>query len=676
MEFLILRVLTHSELGMFHEYRRQGKERSRQRAVNFDGDVVARVFPAATSEDRIEMDLRYLTDDGLKVHRHWLKRQEKNWRLEGNCPQDRRYAFVEPGCLFVMQVEAGVSPATGSWIVLAKDDPLSRAILSDGATGGLTAAGMIALHGREGERIVHRLAEAMPKMFVDRPETGSGGESTVDDEITEGGIRLPPRAERLTRMLGEVGHTLPSAVAELVDNAITADATRVDISFGRPDQGHGRWMTITDNGDGMSWEALKEAMRLGSNASYADNSLGKYGYGLKGASWSQATVLTVVTRTANGPEHHLTWDRDAISDDWVASTAPLEDWIADATRLTGKGTAVLWRNMTPPVGTSATAGLSPFTAEIRDLDRHLGLVFHRFLEGRAAGHKKIEIFINGVPVEPNNPVGHPLVKSYDAKSVRMPLETGDATVEVRPYLLPSEEELKLYHQAEGPAAAERALDRIGLYGRRTETQGLFIYRNDRLIRWGGWHDMWSTTDEKTKLARVTLDFGPALDDAFGINISKQIVHLPKYLQDAIKPLAKFVRTDSQKKFRRNTNPVGPGPRGGTPAPSPGPGPSVTPVGGIASPPSGGGTAAPTLAPPPPEEPKVVVRPVTTSQFIWKVGESLSGDLVLQVSTLDPNLSELARLIAPHPQATLHLARFLQTLDTVEAQETLLEDDEA
>src|SRR6185437_16191551 len=100
MRFLILRILTHSELGMFHEYRRQGKERSRQRAINFDGDVVDRVFPAAKDTDRIEMDLRYDTDDGVISRRHWLKRQEKNWRLEGNCPEDKLYAFVEPGCLF------------------------------------------------------------------------------------------------------------------------------------------------------------------------------------------------------------------------------------------------------------------------------------------------------------------------------------------------------------------------------------------------------------------------------------------------------------------------------------------------------------------------------------------------------------------------------------------------
>lgn len=72
MKFLILRILTHSELGMFHGYRRQGKEGSRQRAINFDGAVVDRVFPAALDTDRIPLELLYDTDDGIGVKQQLL----------------------------------------------------------------------------------------------------------------------------------------------------------------------------------------------------------------------------------------------------------------------------------------------------------------------------------------------------------------------------------------------------------------------------------------------------------------------------------------------------------------------------------------------------------------------------------------------------------------------------
>src|SRR6478672_5198054 len=98
MRFLILRLLTHSELGMFHEYRRRGLEGSKQRAINFDWDVVDRVFPAARDSDLISITCRCLQDEKTVVVKdQWLKKQEKNWRLEGYCPQSAFYGFVEPG---------------------------------------------------------------------------------------------------------------------------------------------------------------------------------------------------------------------------------------------------------------------------------------------------------------------------------------------------------------------------------------------------------------------------------------------------------------------------------------------------------------------------------------------------------------------------------------------------
>ena len=63
MKFTILRLLTHSELGMFYEYRRQGKERAKQRAINFDWDVVDKVFPSAKDSDRIAIACRRLEDE-------------------------------------------------------------------------------------------------------------------------------------------------------------------------------------------------------------------------------------------------------------------------------------------------------------------------------------------------------------------------------------------------------------------------------------------------------------------------------------------------------------------------------------------------------------------------------------------------------------------------------------
>ncbi|WP_344709533.1 ATP-binding protein [Sphingomonas humi] len=661
MEFLILRALTQSELGFFHEYRRQGKETSKQRAINFDGKVVARVFPAATKSDRIPLELTYETDSGAAMYSHSLKRQGKNWRLEGHCPNDKKFSFVSAGSLFVLRIQAGISPAKGTWTVLDAESPLTQEILADGGTRGLAAAGMIALHGRQSAHLLSKISEALPA-----PSTDDSGQevqmSDQDDAGSEGGVSLPPRALRLTEMLADTGHTFAGAVSDLVDNSISANAIEINIHFGRPDQGNGRWMTIADNGDGMSWEELKEAMRIGSETDYEEGSLGKYGFGLKGASWSQANLLTVVTKQAGEKASHLTWDKSKIDESWTACNRPLDDWVRDATDPGEHGTVVMWRDMTVPESTPSVPGASPYVAEVRDLKRHLALVFHRFLEGKVPGKKKVEILVNDEPVPPNNPVGHPLVREYDTKTVKVPVSGGTAPVVIAPYLLPSEDELKQYHAPTGDA--DKAIDAIGLHGKRTETQGLFIYRNGRLIRWGGWHQIWATTDEKTKLARVTVDFGPELDKAFQINISKQIVHLPPMLQDAIKPLAKFARTDSQAKFRRGSQPP-------VPAPSP---PSPTPPSGgpkISVPPTSPPGSGPAPAPRTPSPPALVVRPVETSKFVWKLSRSLNGAEELQVSRVNSDLAELARLLAPNTQAATHLAAFLTQLDEIGAQDELI-----
>ena len=666
MRFLILRILTHSELGMFHEYRRQGKEGSKQRAVNFDWDVVDRVFPAAKDSDLVEMDLLYDTDSGVRTARQWLKRQEKNWRLEGNCPKDKFYHYVDPGCLFAMEVEAGTSPASGAWAVFPQNDPVTRAILADGESSRLANSAMIALHGDEGERTWRILSDARPDLFS-VPRQGTPAAPTG---IMTGakGVELAPNPGRLVNILASVGHTMPSAVADLVDNAISADATRIDITFGRPDGGHGRWMSISDNGSGMEPARLAEAMRIGSDSEYEDNSLGKYGYGLKGASWSQTRVFTVVTKREGAAAHHLTWDAEDM-DGWIAKSDPLEPWEQEATTLGNRGTVVLWKDMRPPQNMPTARGLDPYSYEVMLLERHLALVFHRFLEGKAAGRKKVAITINGNLVEPNNPVGHPLAVAYDSKTVRIPTETDDGKVLVQAYLLPTEDEIAVHHEADGADAARRARELISLHGNWNDTQGLFIYRHDRLIKWGGWHQMWKTNDEKTKLARVIVNFDKALDDAFKINISKQIVQLPMQLQAEIKNLANIARKDSQKKYRK--------PRQASATP-PAPSPAGVSAGAGSTTRNGTGTtsapapspAVPTGSPSAPT-PRVGVKEVKTDKFVWKVTKGMTGSLDIQVSELNPGLSALVRQIRSDPHALAHLADFLGGLDEVEVQKHLM-----
>ena len=112
---------------------------------------------------------------------------------------------------------------------------------------------------------------------------------------THSAVELIPAAGRLIGSLRDMGYEFATAVADLVDNSIEADASTVsvDIEF----EGGDSWVRIADDGSGMAPVALREAMRYGSTRRYSDDDLGKFGLGLKVASLSQCRRLSVASRT-------------------------------------------------------------------------------------------------------------------------------------------------------------------------------------------------------------------------------------------------------------------------------------------------------------------------------------------------------------------------------------------
>ncbi len=146
---------------------------------------------------------------------------------------------------------------------------------------------MIALFGSEGGYTLDLLCASKPELFGTPtsayvPPSAKKKTRNSDSVHHSDPVHLPPNPRRLVRILAAVGHSMPSAVADIVDNSISADATEINITFREPDQGHGRWMAISDNGKGMDSDRLAEAMRIGSETEYESGDLGKFGYGLKG----------------------------------------------------------------------------------------------------------------------------------------------------------------------------------------------------------------------------------------------------------------------------------------------------------------------------------------------------------------------------------------------------------
>ena len=219
-----------------------------------------------------------------------------------------------------------------------------------------------------------------------------------------------PSASRLIGSLREVGYDILHAVADLVDNSIAAGASvvNIDLDF----DGRDSWIRIADDGCGMSCSQITEAMRFGSDRKYEIDDLGKFGLGLKMASLSQCRCVTVasrVDRTSRKIEIRQ-WDVDHVdaTNRWEVikpSADERPDQVVDPL-VDHTGTVVLWQGLDRvldyknPWGEKAKSNLWRIAG---NLDQHLGMVFHRFLNGEARRRKCLQITINGTTIEPWDP---------------------------------------------------------------------------------------------------------------------------------------------------------------------------------------------------------------------------------------------------------------------------------
>ena len=309
----------------------------------------------------------------------------------------------------------------------------------------------------------------------------------------------------------DLGYSLETAVADLIDNSISADAITVDIVCDVT--GDQPTLAILDNGRGMTATELINAMRHGAANPKQERSprdLGRFGLGLKTASFSQCRSLTVVS-VKDGAFSGAEWNLDRIddTDDWILSILDDEDIdsLPYIDRLGNHGTAVIWRELDRLIEDEVGNRRDEVVSQKLDLlEKHLALVFHRFLAGEIRGRTRIAISVNGHPVEPFDP----FCRKNSATQV-LPEEIvhiGTAAVHLQPFVLPHHSRL-----------TAREYD---FYEDRSDfisNQGGYIYRNGRLMAWGDWFRL-IPKGEATKLARIQIDFPNSLDESWTIDIKK------------------------------------------------------------------------------------------------------------------------------------------------------------
>jgi histidine kinase/DNA gyrase B/HSP90-like ATPase len=358
-------------------------------------------------------------------------------------------------------------------------------------------------------------------------------------------VEVLPSARRLIGSLRDIGYDLPVAVADLVDNSIAAGSTtlRLDMYF----EGADSWIRLSDDGSGMTEGALMEALRFGSRRRYSTSDLGKFGLGLKVASLSQCRLLTVASRsTLRGRPRIARWDLNHIetTDRWEVIRPPARECpLAVLPLRTTTGTVVLWQRLDRILRFKAHRGQHAFNEFSRlenEIEEHLAMVFHRFLAREAGRRRPLELFINGRRVRPWDPFARleSATQELSEQKLRLIDSKTAPRVAVRPYVLPSEARFST-------PSAHRAAAGPQLWNRQ---QGFYFYRNDRMIQGGGWNRL-RTSDEHTKLARISVDFSSSVDQFFELNVSKTQVRVPPSIRAELATIASSVAGIAQTSYR-------------------------------------------------------------------------------------------------------------------------------
>ncbi len=354
-------------------------------------------------------------------------------------------------------------------------------------------------------------------------------------------INLSPPASSLIESIRSIGYSFDAAIADIVDNSISAHAKNIEVNIAPPKNGN-LSVVILDDGDGMSEDGLKTAMSLGGkgpSSARAVSDLGRFGLGLKTASFSQAKKLLVISKKKDN--HNLLgieWDLDHViqSNKWEARLMSNVDCIAELTS-NGidkfvNGTAVIWKECDRITqGLESDKDLGQFINQSVDqLKKKFSLVFQKYLD-----KKRFSLRINEEKITGLDPFC--LGGGADAAHSQILFEEDffvDKTkISIKGYLLPHISRM-------GGQARE---NQISINGDHTASQGLYLYRLDRLISSGGWHGV-VRKSESNKLARVEISFGNDADQLWQLDVKKSTAILPLKIRSRIRDLIRGISSMS------------------------------------------------------------------------------------------------------------------------------------
>lgn len=371
-----------------------------------------------------------------------------------------------------------------------------------------------------------------------------------------------PNPEFLIKSIAEQGYSLESALADLMDNSVSAEADRIEILINTEKEPFN--LFLTDNGNGMDEKELSLNLKFPSNSPETKrpgHDLGRFGLGLKTASFSQTRRFTVISRK-KGTEIFAgrTWDVEylRLTGSWriiVNTEKEISDYIEEYNQLSENhlnksvdffpNVVVVWQGLYKFEDyldqENRIAALQKEITEITS--EHLSVVFHRFMERESS---PLSIRVNNALLKSFNPfpVEIPDFRAIDYKTKSFQEEI----IKLEGFVLPSR---SLDESKDGISpwvTSEKSL---------MDMEGIYIYRADRLIRFGGWHGIIKKMP-RLQLARLRVEIGNGADHLIHLNVAKSQIVIPHDLKQAFLRYVIELRKEAEKEFFNRVNPVFPG----------------------------------------------------------------------------------------------------------------------
>ncbi|MBR0661662.1 ATP-binding protein [Neoroseomonas oryzicola] len=346
-----------------------------------------------------------------------------------------------------------------------------------------------------------------------------------------------PHAAALIEGLRDIGYSLETAISDIIDNSITAGAREIRIIT--ETYADEPYLAIVDDGDGMSEDALIAAMRPGSRnplATRDEPDLGRFGLGLKSASFSQCRRLTVVSRKVDKTSAAV-WDLDEVAErnEWAVQLPDDTAAIPEVSQLGAAGTLVLWQKLDRLTGGfshNAAKRAEIINQRIAETERHLRLVFHRFMEDA----KPLRILLNGRLLRPLDPFVRKNQATIPDPEEKLALSHG--VVEIQSFTLPHHRQMSKtdWEDVAGPEG-------------HLKSQGFYLYRGRRLIIYGTWFGL-CRQSELTKLSRVRIDIPNSMDADWKIDVKKSSAQLPPVVRDRLRRVIERIQDGSKRTYRK------------------------------------------------------------------------------------------------------------------------------